>query len=168
MYELCTNTRESILQSKFALIGKELNRQYDENTAKKGREQITRWEMKNALRELNQKRLKNNRTITKLKRECRRKTTGEWVCPHCKKEVRRLTSAHVGEPVCKILDKILDEHFPEKNLTELYSILRTKHDDIYIVICCDDCNKKLEDDDDDAPSESQPEDNNSDFSNVNF
>ena len=129
-------TKESILQSKYALNGKELNKQYNKNP---------RWEMKNALRELNQKRLKNNSTIRKLKNECRVKTTGGWVCPHCKKEVRRLTSAHVGEPVCKIIDRILDEHYPQKNIHELYSILRAKHNDISIVICCDECNKLLED-----------------------
>ena len=136
MSESHTNTKESILQSKYALNGKELNKQYNK---------IPRWEMKNALRELNQKRLKNHPTITKLKKECRVKTTEGWVCPHCKKEVRRLTSAHVGEPVCKIIDRILDEHYPQKNIHDLYSILRTKHNDISIVICCDECNKLLED-----------------------
>ena len=136
MSESHTNTTESILQSKYALNGKELNTQYNKNPL---------WEMKNALRELNQKRFKNNSIITKLKKECRVNTTDRWVCPHCKKEVRRLTSAHVGEPVCKIIDKILDEHYPQKNLHDLYSILRTKHNDISIVICCDECNKLLED-----------------------
>ena len=136
MSESHTNTKESILQSKYALNGKELNKQYNK---------IPRWEMKNALRELNQKRLKNHSTITKLKKECRVKATEGWVCPHCKKEVRRLTSAHVGEPVCKIIDRILDEHYPQKNMSDLYSILRTIHDDIFIVICCDECNKLLED-----------------------
>jgi hypothetical protein len=137
MSEPHTNTKESILQSKYALNGKELNKQYNK---------IPRWEMKNALRELNQKRIKNNSTIRKLKKECRVKTTSAtWVCPHCKKEVRRLTSAHVGEPVCKIIDRILDEHYPQKNIHDLYSILRTKHNDISIVICCDECNKLLED-----------------------
>ena len=71
--------------------------------------------------------------------------TDLWVCTHCKKEVKRLTSAHVGEPVSIIIDKILDEHYPQKNLHELFSILRTTHDNIYIVICCDICNKLLED-----------------------
>ena len=129
-------TKESILQSKYALNGKELNRQYNN---------VPRWEMKNALRELNQKRLKNHPLITRLKKECKVNTTKRWVCPHCKKEVGRLTSAHVGEPVCKIIDNILDEHYPQKNMHDLYSILRTKHDEIPIVICCDKCNKLLED-----------------------
>lgn len=130
------STKESILHSKFTLNGKELNTLYNKNH---------RWETKNALRELNQKRIKNNSIITKLKKECKVKTTNLWVCPHCKKEVKRLTCAHVGEPVCKIIDKILDEYYPLKNLHELYSILRTKHEDIHIVICCDECNKLLED-----------------------
>jgi hypothetical protein len=131
------HTKESILQSKYAINGKEINKQY--NKSKK-------YEMKNAMRELNQKRIKNNPTIIKLKKECRVKATSStWVCPHCKKEVSRLTSAHKGEPVCKIIDRILDEHYPQKNLHELYNILRTKHEDITIVICCDKCNKLLED-----------------------
>jgi hypothetical protein len=136
MSEAHTNTKESMLQSKHALNGKELNKQYNKSPS---------WEMKNALRELNQKRIKNDPTIKKLKKECREQATEGWVCPHCKKEVRRLTSAHVGEPVCKIIDRILEEHYPQKNLHELYSILRTKHDDIRIVVCCDECNKLLED-----------------------
>jgi hypothetical protein len=135
MEESHTNTKESILQSRYAINGKELNTQYNK---------IPQWEMKNALRELNQKRLKNHPILKKLKNECKVKDKEEWVCPHCKKEVRRLTSAHVGEPVCKIIDKILDEHYSKTNIHELYSILRTKHDDICIVICCDKCNKLLE------------------------
>jgi len=136
MSEYHTNTTENILQRKYALNGKKLNTPYNKSH---------RWEMKNALRELNQKRIKNNPIITKLKKECWVKTTNLWVCPHCKKEVKRLTCAHKGEPVCEIIDKILDEHYPQKNLHDLYSILRAKHDDIYIVICCDECNKLLED-----------------------
>jgi len=134
MSESNANTKKKILQSKYAINGKELNTQYSK---------ISRWEMKNALRELNQKRIKSNPAIKNLKDECR---VGNklWNCPHCKKEVGRLTSAHVGEPVCKIIDKILDEHYPQKNIHDLYSILRTKHDDISIVICCDECNKLLE------------------------
>ena len=140
MSECNTNTTESILQSilqsKYTLTGKELNTLYNKTP---------RWEMKNAVRELNQKNIKNNPIITKLKRECKVKDTNLWVCPRCKEEVKRLTCAHVGEPVCKIIDKILDEHYPQKNLHDLYSILRAKHDDISIVISCDECNKLLED-----------------------
>lgn len=130
-----TNTKESMLQSKYALNGKELNKDYNKTPL---------WEIKNSLRESNQKRLKENPIIKKLKMECRINTE-RWGCPHCKKEVKRLTCAHVGEPVCKIIDKILHEHYPQKNYVDLLSILRAKHDDISIVICCDECNKLLED-----------------------
>ena len=54
MSESPTNTTESILQSKYALNGTELNTLYNKNP---------RWEMKNALRELNQKRFKNNSIV---------------------------------------------------------------------------------------------------------
>tara|TARA_B110000208_G_scaffold164046_1_gene201289 strand:+ start:197 stop:736 length:540 start_codon:yes stop_codon:yes gene_type:complete len=131
-------TKESILQSKFCINGKKLNKRYNKDK---------RWEMKNALRELNQKRLKNHPIVKKLKKDCFVENTKRWNCPHCKKEVGRLTSAHEGEPVSKIIDRLLDleEYFPGKDLNELYSILRSKHEDIQIVICCDECNKLLED-----------------------
>ena len=130
-------TRESILRSEYALNGADLNNEY---------KNISRWEMKNAMRELNQKRIKTHIKVQRLKRNCKINGTSNWRCPHCIKEVRRLTAAHVGEQVSKIIDRILDEHFPQSNLTELLSILRDKHDDITIVVCCDECNKILQDD----------------------
>ena len=134
MSEKYNNTKEIILQGKYALDGKDLNIHFNKDE---------RWVMKNALRELNQKRLKNNPVIKKLKQGCK-VGEGLWVCGYCQKKVRRLTSAHVGEPVCKIIDRILDEHFPQKTLSELYFILRREHNNIKIVICCDACNKLLE------------------------
>ena len=129
-------TRESILRNEYALNGADLNNEYNNDS---------RWEMKNAMRELNQKRIKNNPTVMRLKRNCRINGTSNWRCPHCNKKVRRLTAAHVGEQVSIIIDRILDEHFPQSNLTELLSILRDKHEDITIVVCCDECNKILQD-----------------------
>ena len=51
MSEKYNNTKEIILQGKYALDGKDLNIHFNKDE---------RWVMKNALRELNQKRLKNS------------------------------------------------------------------------------------------------------------
>lgn len=54
MSEKYNNTKEIILQGKYALDGKDLNVHFNKDE---------RWVMKNALRELNQKRLKNHPVI---------------------------------------------------------------------------------------------------------
>jgi len=131
--------KEMILQSAFTLKGKDINDRYNKSES---------WEMKNALRELNQKRIKNDPIIKKKKNECRVKhKTGLWECPNCKEEVNRLTCAHIGTPVSNIIDKILlEEQYLDQKMSELYKALRSEHDDISIAICCDKCNKLLESD----------------------
>ena len=98
---------------------------------------------KNALRELNQKRIKNDRSIMKMKKKCLI-TKGLWGCPHCSREVTRLTSAHIGIRVCEIIDEILEQNPNENDICILDKIVQSKHENIQIVICCDKCNKLVE------------------------
>lgn len=137
-----TATTTTILESYYCVDGKKLNERYNKDE---------RWELKNALRELNQKRICRHPDVKKIKNGCRIVNTKKWKCPRCQKELGRLTCAHVGEPVCKIIDRILNEHPKIKNLHHLYSILRLEHEGVIIAVCCDECNKSLEKHSTDSP-----------------
>jgi len=128
-------TKNTILQSNFTLIGKVINEKYNKSNE---------WIKKNALRELNQKRIKSNREIIKKKNECLIKN-GLWKCPHCLREVKRLTCAHTGMPVSKIIDDILEQNPDENDICKLDKIVQDRHDAIIIVICCDKCNTLVDD-----------------------
>ena len=123
-------TKDIMLKSSFVLIGKVINEKYNKSN---------RWIKKNALCELNQKRIKNNKEIIKNKNKCLIKS-GLWKLSSLFKEVKRLTCAHIGIPVCKIIDDILEQNPYENNICKLNKIVQDKHDAIIIIICCDKCN----------------------------
>ena len=127
-------TKNSILQSSFIINGKDINSNYNKDN---------KWTKKNALRELNQKRIKNNKIVMQKKKECLL-TKGLWKCPHCDLQVKRLTCAHIGIPVYKIIDEILEQNPNENDITILDKMVQLKHEDIQIVICCDKCNKLVD------------------------
>lgn len=128
-------TKDRMLESNFTLIGKDINEKYNKSDE---------WTKKNALRELNQKRIKSNREIIKKKNECLIKQ-GLWKCPHCSREVKRLTCAHTGMPVSKIIDDILQQNPYENDICKLDKIVQARHDKIMIIICCDKCNTLVDD-----------------------
>ena len=129
------STKESMLASEFSLKGCDIHRTFNKSS---------KWVRKNALRELHQKLVKGNKLIKDLKDRCRLENK-RWECPHCKKDVNRLTAAHVGKRLSKILDDILDTYPDETDIYKLFNILVREHDNTYIVVCCDPCNKMLED-----------------------
>ena len=124
-----TMSIKRILQSGYYVIGTNIYEKYNKTE---------QWQMKNALRELNQKTIMNDSETKKLKNKA------NGVCPFCNVVARRLTCAHVGTPVAKIIDEIMGEHYPQKSLNELFEILQTRQKKTIIVICCDICNKECE------------------------
>jgi hypothetical protein len=95
---------------------------------------------KNALRELNQKRIKDDPEVKNQKKQC----AGE--CPYCKKTTYEpLQAAHVGKSASDIIDEVLDENPNENNMVILDTHVRTKHRTIFIAVCCRKCNKQFED-----------------------
>lgn len=128
-------TKDRMLLSSFTIFGKDINENYNKSDE---------WTKKNALRELNQKRIKNNREIIKKKNDCLIKP-GLWKCPHCLMEVKRLTCAHTGMPVSKIIDDILQQNPDENDICKLDKIVQARHDKIMIIICCDKCNTLVDD-----------------------
>ena len=101
----------------------------------------TRSNLKNALRELNQKRIKNSQSVRMIKRRHYRDKNYE--CPRCKSVVTQLTSAHISSSVSRMIDRILDAN-PRADLPTLYRILVKAHDHVTIAICCRACNDELE------------------------
>jgi hypothetical protein len=128
-------TKDTMLKSDFTFTGKRINEKYNKSNV---------WTKKNALRELNQKRIKDNREIIKKKKECLIER-GLWKCPHCLREVKRLTCAHTGMPVSKIIDDILEQNPDENDICKLDKIVQDIHDTIIIIICCDQCNTLIDD-----------------------
>ena len=128
-------TKESILKSKYKINGTKINSTYNKSNL---------WTIKNALRELNQKRIKNCKIIMKMKNKCLIRK-GLWKCPHCNSEVNRLTSAHIGIPVSRIIDDILIQYPNETDICVLDNIVKSKHNSVDIVICCDKCNSLVDD-----------------------
>jgi hypothetical protein len=108
------------------------------------------WKLKQALREANQKRLKNASQIMKLKkRQSFMDETGRkcWTCPMCLKKAKRLTVAHIGTRASDIIDKVLSDHSQTKdakNFLYLDECVRTHHNRVKLAICCDKCNEKYE------------------------
>ena len=133
-------SRVQMINSTYAFNGTDINKSYSKTP---------RWKYLNALRELNQKRIKNYKFIQNCKDQCKIKTdpkeSSRWNCPHCKREVRRLTSAHVGDGASDIIKKILDEYPHEKDIDILDKKVQEAHKDMIIVVCCDDCNSLLDD-----------------------
>jgi hypothetical protein len=102
--------------------------------------------LKNALRELNQKRLMNSRQAKAIKRKQRRvgdDGRASWVCPRCDVHAPRLTTAHVGCRASIIIDEVLRE-FPRRDFLFLDDAVRVRHAQVHLAVCCDACNKTLE------------------------
>ena len=134
---------EQMINSPFAISGKDINERWFKKKIRQPRKSHIYF---NALREINQKRLKNDKEVMKLKKKQKNSDGTDYICPHCKKNVHRLTSAHVGIMASTIINQILDET-PEENweLEILDKKVRDVHNNITIVVCCDACNKRLED-----------------------
>ena len=96
---------------------------------------------KNALRELNQKRIKNSHSVRVIKRRYRR--DGGFECPHCKGTFCQLTAAHVSSSASSMIDRVIDDN-PSADLQTLYDRLVRDHDEVQIAICCRACNYQLE------------------------
>ena len=128
---------QKIINSSYSINCKDINALYNKEP---------KWTIKNALRELNQKRIKNCKLTTQKKKLCIISNDQyKYKCPHCNEKVNRLTSAHVGKPVSKIIDEIIEEYPNEYNVCFLDDIVKNKHNNITIVICCDKCNSLLDD-----------------------
>ena len=101
------------------------------------------WFLRNALREMNQKRIKNDKNIKSIKRQ-HKLNKNAWSCPICKKHVHRLTSAHCGTRVTTIIDNIINSHKKNQNIIFLDAKVQEAHKNIMIAVCCDSCNKNME------------------------
>jgi len=60
-------------------------------------------------------------------------------------DVKRLTCAHTGMPVSKIIDDILEQNTRDNDICKLDKMLQDRHDIITIIICCDKCNALVDD-----------------------
>ena len=133
----CKKTIEQIMEEEYVFPCKEIN-----DTFVKDIKQI----LKNALRELNQKRIKNYRPIVNYKNKFR-KGNENYDCPRCQQtECRRLTCSHIGVKQSDIIDEILQHSLETGDLDfeKLFDIVIEKHNDVYIAVCCDKCNKIVE------------------------
>ena len=99
--------------------------------------------IKNALREINQKQIKNCKITRDIKKKYK-KDDNSLECPLCNNKVPRLTCAHVGKPVSKIIDDIIDNNPGNYDIIYLNGLIKKAHEDIVITVCCDACNKSLE------------------------
>lgn len=102
-----------------------------------------RWLLKNALREIHQKRNKNSKPVKDMKKRYKLSGKSQYKCPRCKIHVQFLTAAHIGKPISRILDEILDA-YPRCNISSLDEKLRHYHQDLSVAVCCRKCNDELE------------------------
>ena len=67
------------------------------------------WRLRNALREVNQKRIMNAPIVKSLKKRQICIVNGQkvWKCPMCKTDSRRLTVAHIGKRSIDIIDEVM-------------------------------------------------------------
>jgi len=123
---------------KYIFLYKDINDKIKEDS--KWRDRL----YKNALRELNQKRIKNYNPIKKFKKSCKIEN-GNSICPVCATECKQLTCAHIGVTQSDIIDEVLVQNLDDtKNLVLLDRIDREKHNDVKIAVCCSKCNKEME------------------------
>ena len=98
-----------------------------------------------ALREMQQKRLMNNHNIKNLKKKCKI-STKNYMCPICKKKNNDILQAsHIGEPIIKKINKIVDSYIDSLDFYELYQKVIEAENDSLIIVACRKCNKELED-----------------------
>tara|TARA_Y100000739_G_C20496407_1_gene412829 strand:- start:479 stop:910 length:432 start_codon:yes stop_codon:yes gene_type:complete len=99
---------------------------------------------KNALRELNQKLIKDYYLIKKFKKSCMNEN-GKYNCPRCGNECKYLTCAHIGVRQSDIIDEVLFQNLDDtEKLDLLYRLVREAHEDVKIAVCCSKCNKEME------------------------
>ena len=130
----CEETREQMMKKEFVFWCKYINDTFNKDA---------KWILKNALRELNQKRILRFPPIQKFKKRFR-KENKEYNCPVCERECPNLTCAHIGVTQSDIIDEVLQHYLETGSLVNLYDIVREKHNDVYIAVCCKTCNKTME------------------------
>ena len=112
------------------------------------RPQPTRlWFYFNALRELNQKRAKNDTVSQAIRRKQKKKpgTVCPFECPRCHTFCKNLENAHVGKRASDIIYEILDLYPEELDLMVLDQYVREAHNDVNFVVVCKLCNNIFDD-----------------------
>tara|TARA_B110000114_G_scaffold151744_1_gene163148 strand:+ start:146 stop:559 length:414 start_codon:yes stop_codon:yes gene_type:complete len=128
-------TREQLMEEEYVFPCKDINDTFNKDA---------KWIIKNALRELNQKRIKNYQPIKNFKKRFR-KENKKYTCPVCETECQFLTCAHIGATQSGIIDEVqLQAAEDGNNLEKLYDILRERHNVVNIAVCCIKCNKEME------------------------
>lgn len=101
--------------------------------------------IRRALREMQQKRLMNNSIIKNLKKQCQI-ATKNYLCPICKtKNNDILQASHIGQPIIKKINNIVDRYIDTLDFYELYKKVIEEEDNSLITVACRKCNKDLED-----------------------
>ena len=119
----------------FQLTGEEINCKWDKNKKELYRR---------ALREMQQKRLMNSSLIKSLKKQCKQ-SNGMYRCPICKKKDNDILQAsHIGEPIIKNINNIIDTYIDILDFYELYKKVIEEENNSLITIACRKCNKELE------------------------
>jgi len=97
-----------------------------------------------ALREMQQKRIMNNTLVKNLKKKCQI-TPKNYLCPICKTDNHDILQAsHIGEPIIKIINDIIDTYIDSLDFNELYKKVIEEENNSLIIVACRSCNKKLE------------------------
>ena len=118
------------------VVGEEVYCEWDNN-----KKELTR----RALREMQQKRLMNNHIIKSLKKKCEI-SPKNYLCPICKtKNNDILQASHIGEPIIKKINNIVDRYIDILGFYELYKKVIQEEDNSLITVACRKCNKDLED-----------------------
>jgi Arc/MetJ-type ribon-helix-helix transcriptional regulator len=101
--------------------------------------------IRRALREMQQKRLMNNSIIKNLKKQCQI-APKNYLCPICKtKNNDILQASHIGQPIIKKINNIVDRYIDTLDFYELYKKVIEEEDNSLITVACRKCNKDLED-----------------------
>ena len=101
--------------------------------------------IRRALREMQQKRLMNNPIIKSLKKKCQI-APKKFLCPICKtKNNDILQASHIGEPIIKKINNIVDKYIDILDFYELYKKVIQEEEKSLIIVACRKCNKDLED-----------------------
>lgn len=99
--------------------------------------------LKAALREISQKRLKNDPFVKKLKK-IYKEDTFSYKCPHCSKSCRHLEASHIGIKKSEMIDDIINEYGENCGFKTLYYEILARHKNVGIAICCKNCNSSFE------------------------
>ena len=97
--------------------------------------------LKNTLRELMQKAVKNDPNIKQIKAQL------SGFCPYCGTDGNQLHSARVGKSASDAIDAVLDEHPGVYDIFRLNALVQSKHQTMLITpqaVCCSKCNRLFE------------------------